>query len=76
MLGRRAHIHPFHILLAFLNIALGNHIGFYVLLQCLFNNLIIHIREIGNKIHLIPFIFKITANRVKNNHRTGISNVD
>ena len=76
-MGRgRLDIHSFHILLTFCNISCRNLIGRHALFICLLNNLIIHICKIGHVIYIVALVFKISAHRVKYDHRSCISNVD
>ena len=73
ILCSRLYIEPFHVLLAFFNITLGNSIGIHTLFYGLLDNLVVHIGKIGNKIHFIALGFKIPSDRIKHDHRPRIS---
>ena len=76
MCGSRLHIHGLHVLFAFRNVTLGNDGGIHALRNGLFDNLIVHIGKIGHKIHLVAFMLHVPSYRVKNNHRTGVSDMN
>ncbi len=73
---RRSHIQARHVFFALLNITGRNLLGRNAFLHRLFDNLIIHIRKIRHKVHLIPLIFQVSAHRVKYDHWPGVSNMN
>ena len=74
--GGGLYIHGSHILLALLDIALGNGIRVHALLDGLLNDLVVHVREIGHVLNLVTLVLKIAAHGVKHDHGPGVSNVD
>ena len=76
MFGCRLHIHPFHILLTFCDVSLRNFLRRNAFFNCFLNDLVIHIRKIGNVIDIVSLIFKISSYGVKYDHRSCISDMN
>ena len=74
--GGRLNIHRRHVFFAFCNITFRDDRGIYPFLNCLLDNLVIHIRKIGYIIDLISLMLHIPPYCVKHNHRTCISNMN
>ena len=72
----RLDVHAFHVFFALCNIALRYLVSRHSLFNGLFNNLVIHVCKVGNKIHIIAFILEIPADCVEHDHRARISNMD
>ena len=65
-----------HVLLALVDVSLGDHAGINALFHCLFDDLVVHIREVGHIVHLVSLVFKIAPYRVKNDHGPSVPDVD
>ena len=76
MMGGFLHIQTFHILLGLFDKTLRNDRSIHALFIGLFDDLIVHICKIGHIIHIITLILEVTADRIKYDHGTGISNMD
>ena len=74
--GSRPDVQARHILLALLDISLGDHRGINSLFQSLLDDLVIDIREVGYIVYLVPLVFKIASHRIKYDHGTRIADVD
>ena len=74
--GSRFDVHASHILLALCNISLGDLLCRYTLFIGFFDDLVIHVSKVGYKVHIISLCLQITTNRVKYDHRSGISNMN
>ena len=72
----RLYIKCLHIFPAFRNITLGNHGRIHPFLIRFPDDLIIYVRKVGDVIHRIAFVLHITSGRVKNDHRTCITDMD
>ena len=73
---RRFYIQGFHVFFALFDIALGDHGGLHAFLFCFFDDLIVHIRKIGNIIDLPALVLHISSDRIKYDHRPGIADMD
>ena len=73
---RFLNIQILHILFHFGNIALRYGRAIHAFLRCRLDNLIIYIRIVGNVTNIISFVFHKTAEGIKNNHRTGIPDMN
>ena len=71
-----AHVQGFHILFAFRDVALGNHVGVHAFLDGLLDDFVVHIGEVADIIHFIPPVFKIAAHRIEHDHGAGVADVD
>ena len=65
-----------HVLFHFGNIALGNGRAICTFVHGSLNNLVVHIRVVGDIANLIALIFHKTTEGVEYNHRTGISDMN
>ena len=74
--GGRLYIHHLHILLALGNIALGDFLSGDALLDSLFDDLVVHVREVGHVIYLIALILHVSAHGIKDNHGSGVADMD
>ena len=74
--GGRHHIHICHIFLAFFDVAGGDFLCAYAFFYGFGNDLIIHISEIGYIVDFIAFVLQIAADRVKDDHGSGVADVD
>ena len=74
--GGLLHVHGRHILPALRNVALGHCIRVHPFLDGLFDDLVVHIGKVGDKIHLISLILKIPPHRVEHQHGAGVADVD
>ena len=74
--GSRFYIHIRHILFAFFDIAGGNFFSADPFFNSLGNDLIIYICEVRYIVNLITFVLHISAHSIKNDHRSGISDMD
>ena len=72
----RFYIHVCHIFLALFDIAGGNFLCGNTLFNGFFDDFVIYICKVGYIINLVSFIFHVSSYRIKNNHRTGISDMD
>ena len=72
----RFYIHICHILLALFDITGRDFLCGNALFNGLLDDLIIYIGKVGYIIYFISFIFHISAHRIKNDHRAGISDMD
>ena len=70
------YIQPRHVCLSFFNITLGDDGSRNALFVGLFNNFIIYVCKIGYIVHIIALILKISTHRIKNDHRSGISDMN
>ena len=76
-MGRGGHdIHPLHVLLALLDIALGNDGRIHAFLDRCLDDLVIHIREIGDIIHIIALVKEIAPHCIKEDHGTRVPDMD
>ena len=76
VLGSGLDVHALHVFFALCDVTLGDHAGLDALFVSFFDNLIIHIREVGYIVHFIPLVFHVTAHGIKYDHRAGISDMD
>ena len=76
VLCRRLDIHCVHVFLALSDIPLGYLIRCNALFNGFLDNLVVHICEIRDKVHIIASVFKITSDRVKYDHRTRVPDVN
>ena len=74
--GSRFYVHVSHIFFALCDVALGNGVCIYPFLDGFLDDLVIHVGEVGNVINIVAFILKVAANRIKNDHRTRVSDMD
>ena len=74
--GRGLDVEARHILLALIDVSLGDDCGVDALFLGLLDDLVIDVREVGYIVDLVSFVFKIAPDRVKNDHGTRISDVD
>ena len=74
--GRRADVHAFHVLLAFCDVSLRNDIRRHALLDGRLDDLVVDVREIGNIVDLIAFMFKIPADGVEDDHGSRVSDMN
>ena len=72
----RKHVHIGHVFFAFFNKPAGHFFRRTALIDCLLNNFIVHVREIGYKIDVISDIFHITPYGIEYDHRPCISDMD
>ena len=73
---RRPDVHPFHVLLAFFDIALGNLRCRDAFLVRLFDNLVIHVGKVRNVVDFVTLVFKIASQCIEDDHRPGIPDVN
>ena len=76
MCSSRLHVHSCHILFALFNISLGNFFCGNSLFDCFFDDLVIYVCKVGYIVYFVSFIFQITADCIKNDHWTCITNMD
>ena len=76
MRGGRPYVHCLHIFFALFNIPLGNHGGIHSLLQRLFDNLVVHVRKVGDEVDLVTLVLHIAPYGVKHDHGAGVSDMD
>ena len=76
MCGRRLYVHGSHVFFAFFDIAGSNFLRRYALFLRRLYDLVIHIRKIGDIVHLESLVLQIAAERVKHDHRPGIADMD
>ena len=76
VLGSGLDVHALHVLFALCNVTLRDHAGLNALFVSFFDDLIVHIREVGYIVHFISLVFHVTAHGIKYDHRTGISDMD
>ena len=76
MNGGRLNIHTRHVLFAFFNIALGNRIRIHAFLNRLLDDLVVHIRKVGDIAHIISLVLKVSAHCVKHDHGPCIPDMD
>ncbi len=72
----RIDIHTVHVYFTFFDKALGYFFCCSSLFDCLIDNFVIHICKIGYKIYIISFVFHVSSYRIKNDHRSCISDMD
>ena len=76
VLGSGLDVHALHVFFALCNVAFGDHAGLNALFVSFFDDLIVHIREVGYIVHFISLVFHVTAHGIKYDHRAGISDMD
>ena len=76
MRRRRLHVEGCHILFAFFDIALADLGCRKSLLVCLFDDLVIHVRKVGNVVDVVSLVLHVTPEGVKHDHRTRVADVD
>ena len=74
--GRRLDVKAGHVLLALFDISLGDDTGINAFFLRLLDDLVVDIRKVGYVVYLVSLVFKIAPDRVKNDHRAGISDMD
>ena len=72
----RFYIHICHIFFALFNVTCGDLFCRNAFLDGFLDDLVIYICKVGYIVYFISFIFHISSYRIKNDHRTGISNMD
>ena len=72
----RADVHARHVLFALFDVALGDLGGIHALLGRSLDDLVVHIREVRDEVHLVTLILKIAANRVEEDHGPRVSDMD
>ena len=76
MCSSRLYIHGSHVFPALCNITLGDHRCFHTFLDCLLDDLIIHIGKVGYIINLVTLMLHIASYCIKYDHGPCISNMD
>ena len=76
MRRRGAHVQIRHILLAFLNVTLGNNRSVHAFLICLLNDFVVYVGEVRYVVHFVPFILEVTAHRVEHDHRSRVADMN
>ena len=74
--GSGLDVHALHVLFALCDVTLGDHAGLNALFVSFFDDLIVHIREVGYIVHFISLVFHVTAYGIKYDHRTSVADVD